>query len=270
MAEEKEKPLQQPIVRKAKTYVGKMHSGKSKPLLFEATDGTQWVVKYKNNPQGIRILVNEWVASNLAQLLSLPSPECSLIMLDKQLLEIESTSIPGTTTKVEVGLSFGSRYIDNADNNPTRYQMDRLDNTGIIPGIIVMDTWIDNPDRDDRDRNFSNIIVSPSSIRSKYTLHLIDLGKVSSSHWTANELLNRKTALNLRGHNRLFAPLILGRPVFQPFLEVLESVSAEEIESVVATVPDEWNLSQEEAAVLVKFLKQRKNLVREIIESRFS
>lgn len=270
MAEEKGKPLHEPIVRQAKTYVGKMRSGKSKPLLFETTDGTQWVVKYKNNPQGIRILVNEWVASNLAPLLSLPSPECSLIMLDKQLLEIESIFIPSTTTKVEVGLSFGSRYINNADNNPTRYQMARLDNTDVIPGIIVMDTWIDNPDRDDRSRNFSNIIVSPSSIRSKYTLHLIDLGKVSSSDWTANKLLNRKTALNLRGHNRLFAPLILGRPTFQPFLEVLESVSAEEIESVVATVPDEWSLSQEEATVLVKFLKQRRNLVREIIESRFS
>lgn len=261
---------QKPIVRQAKTYLKKMHSGRSKPLLFEVADGTLWVVKYKNNPQGLRMLVNEWVASNLAQLLGLPSPGCSLIMLNEKLLEIENIFIPGTTTKIQAGLSFGSHYIDNADNNPTRYQMAKLDNTDMIPGVIVMDTWIDNPDRDDRGGNFSNVIVSPSSVRSKYTLYLIDLGKVGSSQWTVNELLKRINTFNLRGYNRLFAQLIPGRLAFQPFLEVLESVSAEEVESVVSTVPDEWNLNQEEAATLVKFLKQRKNLVREIIESRFT
>lgn len=261
---------QKPVVKQAKTYLGRMHSGRSKPLLFEADDDILWVVKYKNNPQGLRMLVNEWVASNLTQLLGLPNPGCSLIMLNEKLLEIANIFIPGTATKVQAGLSFGSRYISNADNNPTRYQMGRLDNADMIPGIIVMDTWIDNPDRDDRGGNFSNVIVSPSSVRSRYTLHLIDLGKVGSSKWTANELTKRINTFNLRGCNRLFAQLIPGRLAFQPFLDVLESVSAEEIESVVSTVPDEWNLNQEEAATLVKFLKQRKNLVREIIESWFT
>ncbi|MCX6010314.1 MAG: hypothetical protein NTW48_09880 [Chloroflexi bacterium] len=261
---------QKPIIRQAKTYLTKLSSGNSKPVVFETTDGKRWLVKYKNNPQGLRILVNEWVASNLAKLLGLTTPDCSLVILDEELLEIESIVVPGTTTKIQAGLSFGSNYIERANNNPTRYQMEHLDNAHTIPGIIVMDTWIDNPDRDDRDRNFSNIMVSPGPLRSRYTLYAIDFGKIGSSNWTANELVGKTNTLKLRGYNRLFRPLVIGKSAFQSFLNALELVPDETIESTISTVPNEWNLNHQEAIALINFLQQRKKLVRQVIESSFA
>lgn len=259
-----------PIVRLAKTFITNMPRGRSKPMLFETIDGIRWVVKYKNNPQGDKVLINEWVASNLAKSLNLPIPECGLIMLSQQLLDINDIFIPNTTTKLDAGLSFGSRYIDDLDANPTNYQMINLINPGVVPGMVVMDTWIDNPDRDEKPGNLNNIVVSPSNLRAKYTLRLIDLGKISSCKWSASELISKINSRELRGHNRLFARLIPSRLSFEAYIVAVESISSEEIEAVVASVPEEWNLSKDEAIALIDFLNQRKMLVRQIIESRFS
>lgn len=63
---------------------------------------------------------------------------------------------------------------------------------------------------------------------------------------------------------------IVGKPAFQSFLTSLESLADELIESVVSTVPDEWDLNHNEAKALIEFLKRRKKLVRRIIESSFA
>ena len=48
--------------------------GGSQSRLMRASDGNHYVVKFRDNPQGSRILANELLASRLAEQLGLPVP----------------------------------------------------------------------------------------------------------------------------------------------------------------------------------------------------
>jgi hypothetical protein len=55
--------------------------GGAQAHLIEADDGYSYVVKFLNNPQGHRILTNEFIASQLMQAMALSTPVIALITL---------------------------------------------------------------------------------------------------------------------------------------------------------------------------------------------
>src|SRR6266536_6670034 len=59
-------------------HVRKMRGGAQAHLL-EADDGNWYVVKFRNNPQHRRILVNELIASVFLEYLKIAAPETALI-----------------------------------------------------------------------------------------------------------------------------------------------------------------------------------------------
>ena len=42
-------------------------------------DGNLWVVKFQNNPQHVRVLANELIATRLAHAVGLPVPRCDVV-----------------------------------------------------------------------------------------------------------------------------------------------------------------------------------------------
>jgi len=62
----------------ARRYLRKMRGG-AQAHLIECSDGNAYVVKFLNNPQHRRILVNELIASALLQHLQIAAPETALI-----------------------------------------------------------------------------------------------------------------------------------------------------------------------------------------------
>src|SRR5580700_886159 len=93
-------------------HVRKMRGGAQAHLL-EADDGNWYVVKFRNNPQHHRVLVNELLAATFLEYLKITAPESAIIQLTPQFLAANSEIHlrAGTQrTEVEPGWHFGSRY----------------------------------------------------------------------------------------------------------------------------------------------------------------
>ena len=71
----------------ARRLVRKMRGGAQAHLL-EASDGNTYVVKFSNNPQHRRILVNEWIAGVFLRHLGLSSPEPAMVRLTEDSVDI--------------------------------------------------------------------------------------------------------------------------------------------------------------------------------------
>src|SRR5438552_18150590 len=93
-------------------HVRKMRGGAQAHLL-EVEDGHWYVVKFRNNPQHRRILVNELIASVFLGYLNIASPETALIHVTSDFLACnpEAHLTLGTRrVEIEPGWHFGSRY----------------------------------------------------------------------------------------------------------------------------------------------------------------
>src|SRR5947209_20125125 len=96
---------------KARRFVRKMRGG-AQAHLIEAHDGQFYVVKFRNNPQHRRILINEWIASALLRFLQISTPATAIIELTGEFLaenpdvclQLGSHRVP-----IEPGWHFGSR-----------------------------------------------------------------------------------------------------------------------------------------------------------------
>ena len=60
--------------------------GGSQPHLLKASDGTSYVTKFQNNPQHIRVLANEMLATRLGRLLGLPMSRVEVIEVSDWLI----------------------------------------------------------------------------------------------------------------------------------------------------------------------------------------
>lgn len=61
--------------------------GGAQSHLLRATDGASYVTKFQNNPQHIRVLANEMLATNLGLALGLPMPRVEVIEVSDWLIE---------------------------------------------------------------------------------------------------------------------------------------------------------------------------------------
>src|SRR4051794_38366945 len=98
-----------PVV--ATTWVRKMRGG-SQAHMIVADDGHHYVVKFKQNAQHRRILVNEWVSVQLLDYLGIPNAHAEMIRLNDEFLSAHpeiAVTIGSRTSPVQAGWHFGSR-----------------------------------------------------------------------------------------------------------------------------------------------------------------
>jgi hypothetical protein len=87
--------------------------GGSQSQLLRASDGQYYVTKFQNNPQHVRVLANEMLATRLGQLLGLPVPRvtaievCGWLIAHKDDLRMD---VAGLRTAFKAGLHLGSAY----------------------------------------------------------------------------------------------------------------------------------------------------------------
>ena len=58
--------------------IRRMRGGAQSQMMLGA-DGRLWVVKFRNNPQGERVLANEFIATRLAELAGLTVPQTDVM-----------------------------------------------------------------------------------------------------------------------------------------------------------------------------------------------
>lgn len=225
--------------------IRKMRGGAQAHLL-EAADGHFYVVKFVNNPQHRRVLVNEWVAATFLEYLGLPTPPAAMIRITPEFLETSPDvfiQLGQQRHPPSIGWHFGSRF----PGDPSRTAvydflpdtlLDRIENLPEFLGALAFDKWISNADA--RQTVFFRARVHEhapgSSPRLGFVAQMIDNGYVfEGPHW-------RLTDSPLQG--LYFRPLVYrsvrGLADFEPWLERIRQFPEELLDQAVKQIPPAW------------------------------
>ncbi len=141
----------------ATQYVRAMRGGAQTHLL-EASDGHHYVVKFSNNPQGRRILVNEFLSCRILEHLKIPTQAGEVVEITPEF--IERTNTPAERLGITLGRSFkppeagwhfGSRY-PGPPNLTLVHDFIAEDSLALcrnLPhfwGVLLFDKWTANGD----------------------------------------------------------------------------------------------------------------------------
>ena len=67
-------------------HIRRMRGG-AQSHLMRCADGHYYVVKFQNNPQHTRVLVNDWLGTRLAEMIGLPVPVVDIVEVNPWLIE---------------------------------------------------------------------------------------------------------------------------------------------------------------------------------------
>jgi HipA-like protein len=262
----------------ATRLIRKMRGGAQAHLLA-CDDGHFYVVKFTNNPQHRRILVNEWVASIFLQYLQISTPAVAIVDLSAAFLEANPDihiQLGSRRQPVAPGWHFGSRY----PGDPAKIMvydfipdilLEKVANLAEFLGVLVFDKWIGNADA--RQSIFFRARLlewSPGkgdrAERRGFVASMMDHGYVfDGPHWTFSDS-------PLQG--LYFRPSVY-RAVrswndFQPWLDQVVHFPEELADQAQKQIPPEWLAGDESAldALLQKLMARRKRVPDLIQDSR--
>ena len=136
---------------KALEQIRRMRGG-AQSHLMRCSDGNYYVVKFQNNPQHRRILVNELLGTRLASRLGLPTAPVEVVEVGAELIRLTPElciELPRSRTPCAAGLQFGSRYPGDPrqmalhDFLPDE-KLREVRNLHDFAGMLVFDKWVCN------------------------------------------------------------------------------------------------------------------------------
>lgn len=242
--------------------------GGAQAQLMRCDDGHFYVVKFQNNPQHLRILANELLATRLAARVGLPVPVVDVVEVGEWLiahtpeLRIE---LAGSSVACKAGLQFAARYVvDPFEGQVFDYlpqaMFARVRNLGDFAGALAFDKWTCNA-------NGRQAVFWRKARERKYTATFVDQGYCfNAAEWNFPDAPLR----GVYGWNDVYAG-ITGWESFQPWLERIEEFSAKDFNECAADIPPEWEVGWEDLDELREKLLARRRKVRELITAfRFS
>ncbi len=137
----------------ARRFIRKMRGGAQAHLL-EADDGDYYVVKFQNNPQHRRILINEFLAAEILAHLQIACPGHRIVRVSAEFLTANPEVHLQTGTRrqaIEPGWHFGSRHPGNPDTMAV-YDfipdalLNQVANAEQFLAVLVFDRWAANAD----------------------------------------------------------------------------------------------------------------------------
>lgn len=259
----------------ARALVRKMRGG-AQAHLVEASDGHFYVVKFKNNPQHRRILINEWIAGVLLDYLQILTPARAFIQFDENFLQRfpeAGIQLGKQQQPPEPGRHFGSRYPGHPerlavyDFLPDVLLM-RVANVDHFLGILVFDKWVANADSRQaiffraRLRDWINDVDPPEQI--SLVAQMIDHGYAfGGPQWRFQDS-------PLAGLYPRFVVYesVRGWADFEPWLERIRCFPEWVLDEAYRQIPGEWleEGEEEELEHLLEQLLQRRRRVADLIE----
>jgi hypothetical protein len=257
----------------ARRLIRKMRGGAQAQLL-EAADGHYYVVKFINNPQHRRILVNEWIASAFLNFLKISTPEVAMIEVSEHFLrENPDPYIQLGTRREEVipGWHFGSRFPGDPNRNAVYdFLPDSLlgtvENAAEFTGVLAFDKWMGNADSRQAVFFRARLMeasagvggLSKVSQTQGLVAAMVDNGYVfEGPHWNFTD-----SAIQ----GLYFRPIVYrdvrGFDSFQPWLDRIVHFPEEVIDQAVKQIPPVWLEGEEEALdrLLNRLLARRKRV----------
>jgi len=217
--------------------IRRMRGGAQSQLMLGA-DGRLWVVKFQNNPQHVRVLANELIATRLAQAVGLTVPAAEVIDVTEWLAantpDLFIDLGKGERERCRAGLQFGSAFVGGlmpgqvVDYLPET-QLDDVRNHEEFAGALAIDKWAGNC-------NGRQAVFERKSRERKYRATFIDQGFCfNAGDWDFPDS-------PLRGvypRNSVYAR-VTGWSDFEPWLSRIEAIDAEQLWAIADGVPPEW------------------------------
>ncbi len=114
--------------------------GITRPFLCRGDEGSLYYVKH--NAAGLRAMICEWIAGNLAQRLGLPIPRFKQSVIPTELIAMSARE---DITDLGAGIGFASQFIENADE--LTYLFIQQIDPALRAKILLFDWWTANGDR---------------------------------------------------------------------------------------------------------------------------
>lgn len=237
-------------------------AGGSQSHLMRCSNDQYYVVKFQNNPQHRRILVNEFLGTALAQALGLPTAPFSIVHVSQELIDLTpelSIELSRATIPCQSGQQFGSMYVGNPKNTletrPACWCCMPFDIQRQFAGMLVFDKWTCNTDR-------RQVLFHRTRMKGGRVV-MIDQGFCfNEGQWNFPD-----SPLRGRYFDGTVYRQIRGIDDFEPWLGRLESGFELDFLSPIANrIPPEWYADDRDAlAFLLERLVRRRLLVRDFL-----
>ncbi len=240
---------------KALRLIKKLRGG-AQSHLIECADGRFYAVKFRNNPQHRRILVNEWISAVFLKYLQVTTPETAIVDLSPEFLEKNPgvhIQLGSKRVEIEPGWHFGSAYPGDPDRTAIYdfipdLLLDKVVNLSDFLGVLVFDKWTGNADS--RQSIFYRARLKrwvsggdEYLTRTGFVANMMDHGYVfDGPHWTFADS-------PLQG--LYFRPIVYRKVRswndFQPWLDRVVHFPEEVVDDALKQLPPEWLDGDEEA-----------------------
>ena len=216
--------------------IRRMRGGAQSHLML-GSDGNLYVVKFSNNPQHVRVLANEMLATRLATAVGLAVPPCEVIEVSEWLIQnspeltIEQRR---ETLPCQPGLHFASRWVGGLMPGQTvdylpQEQLLEVRNLAEFAGILLLDKWTCNI-------NGRQAVFQKSRRERRYKATFIDQGYCfHAGDW---KFVDANLG-GVFGENAVYRG-VTGWPSFEPWLSRIESFPAETAWAIAEAIPPEW------------------------------
>ena len=252
-------------------HIRKMRGGAQSHLL-EADDGYYYVVKFRNNPQHRRILINELLSAVLLDYLKISTPETALLDVTPGFLAASPDlhlTLGARRIEPEPGWQFGSRY----PGDPARVAVYDFLPDALLPSIVnledfravlVFDKWVANADGRQSIFYRANVRIGRGEARPGFVARMIDHGYAfDGPHWDFPD-----SPLQGLYARRVVYDSVRSLDDFQPWLDQLLHFPEEVVDHAWKRIPPDWVDGEEDALErLLERLYERRKRVPELIEA---
>jgi hypothetical protein len=251
--------------------------GGAQSHLMRCSDQCYYVVKFQNNPQHRRILVNELLGTRLARRLGLPTTPVAVVEVSEELIRWThelAMELPRCRIPCRAGLQFGSRYpgdprhVAAFDFLPDE-QLRRVANLHDFAGMLVFDKWTCNTNGRQtlffrsREAERREVRDTPREAAAEpYESVMIDQGFCfNAGEWNFPDAPLR----GLYARNRVYEGVI-GMASFGIWLERVEKVNERALQEIAGEIPPEWYEDDYDALMrLCEQLLKRRTRVPDLI-----
>jgi hypothetical protein len=254
----------------ARRFIRRMRGG-AQAHLFEADDGNFYIVKFQNNPQHRRILVNEALAAGILEHLQISSPPHRIVNLSPEFLEANPDVFMQTGNRripIAPGWHFGSRHPGNPDTLAI-YDfipdslLGQVANAEQFLAVLAFDRWVANADG--RQSIFfraqlKDWLARPGVPPRKlgFVVLMIDHGfAFNGPHWELPD-----SALTGLYPRRIVYEGVRSIGDFEPWLERIRNFPEEVFDRALRRIPPQWTERDDSALekLLESLLRRRKRI----------
>lgn len=228
----------------------------SDPQVLLFNNNKKFLVKFKNNPQGNKMLMREFVCTSLAAHIGLPTVPFEIVNIPKKFLLKNDLKKYNFTP----GNQFASLYLDNSMGLWFKIEKEQIVNRSILAGILVFDFWLRNIDRDE-----SNILLSPME-ESTFFINIIDHGNCYPNKMELEKIMDEPETLELSNVHKWCLSMLNDEKELTFFLQKVLGIQDSYISDLIDSTPADWLISNEVKKEFYTDILESKEVLADVVK----